>query len=170
MDRREDRVTRYDAEPRRSTVNNGTTVHYAPGDRALCGSDCLDGALTENPDDVTGCADCLEMAAEDLADDNEYMGHCLHCRREVAARGGAPPLSSLQGGRVVRRSGISPKNRILKMANFTQNAWKRAGMTIGFKLPRRGSASVAIVAPDLPLPAHKCRITKAVHHRRGPSS
>lgn len=47
-----------------------------------------DGDLTDNPDDVTGWADCLELAAEDLVDDNEYGGHCLHCRREIAALGG----------------------------------------------------------------------------------
>ena len=69
-------------------MNNGTTVHYAPGDRALCGSDCPNGALTDNPDDITGCADYLELVAEDLADDNEYGGHCLHCRREITAQGG----------------------------------------------------------------------------------
>ena len=26
--------------------------------------------------------------AEDLDDDNEYRGHCLHCRREITAQGG----------------------------------------------------------------------------------
>ena len=52
-------------------MNREFTVHYAPGEGPLCGSDCPDGALTDNPDDVTGCADCLELAAEDLADDNE---------------------------------------------------------------------------------------------------
>ena len=72
----------------RVTVNNGTTVHYAPGDGPLCGSGCPDGDLTENANDVTGCADCLELAAEDLADHNEYGGRCLHCHREITAQGG----------------------------------------------------------------------------------
>ncbi len=63
-------------------------VHYAPGDRPLCGSDCPGGALIGNPDDVTGCADCLELAAEDLADHNEYGGRCLHCRQEITAQSG----------------------------------------------------------------------------------
>ena len=69
-------------------ANRGTTVHYAPGYGPLCGSDCQDAALTDNPDDVTGCVDCLDLAAEDLADHNEYGGRCLHCRREITARGG----------------------------------------------------------------------------------
>ena len=29
---------------------------------------------------------CLELVAEDLADDNTYMGRCLHCRRELHAQ------------------------------------------------------------------------------------
>ena len=80
------------------TVNNGTTVHYAPGDGPLCGSDCPDGALTDNPDDVTGCADCLVLATEDLAGDNGYVGRCLHCRREITDQGGVARR------RAVRRS------------------------------------------------------------------
>ena len=101
-------------------------VHYAPGDRALCGSDCPGGALTGNPDDVTGCADCLELAAEDLADHNEYGGRCLHCRREITAQGGvawrrrcAPPVltAGRPGGRLVvlpaaeMNRSISPRKR-----------------------------------------------------------
>ena len=72
----------------RSVMNRGFTVHYAPGEGPLCGSDCPEEALTENPDDVTGCTDCLELAAEDLADDNEGGGRCLHCRGKITARGG----------------------------------------------------------------------------------
>ena len=69
-------------------MSSGTTVHYAPGEELLCGSNCPEEALTENSYDVTGCADCLELIAEDLADDIEYMGRCLHCRREITVRGG----------------------------------------------------------------------------------
>ena len=72
----------------RPVMNRGFTVHYAPGDGPLCGSDYPEEALTDNPDDVTGCEPCLELVAEDLADDNEYGGHCLHCRREITARTG----------------------------------------------------------------------------------
>ena len=69
-------------------MNIMSKVHYAPGDSPLCGSDCPDGAQTQNPQDVSGCEPCLELVAEDLADNNEYGGHCIHCRREIAARGG----------------------------------------------------------------------------------
>ena len=37
---------------------------------------------------VSGCRECLELAAENLDGDNEYMGHCLHCRQEITAQGG----------------------------------------------------------------------------------
>ena len=43
---------------------------------------------TDDPALVSGCRDCLELVAEDPGDDNEYMGHCLHCRREITAQGG----------------------------------------------------------------------------------
>ena len=69
-------------------MNREFTVHYAPGEGPFCGSDCPDGALTENPQDVSGCEPCLELVAKDLADHNEYGYHCLHCRREITARGG----------------------------------------------------------------------------------
>ena len=48
---------------------------------------------TDDPALVSGCRDCLELVAEDPGDDNEYMGHCLHCRREITAqgRGGVAP-------------------------------------------------------------------------------
>lgn len=69
-------------------------VHYAPGDGALCGSDCPDG---------TRCTDCLERAGDDRADGNEYGGRCLHCRREITAQGG------VAGGG--RRAGRTPTLR-----------------------------------------------------------
>ena len=33
-------------------------------------------------------ADCLELVVEDLQDQNDYLGRCLHCRREITAVGG----------------------------------------------------------------------------------
>ena len=63
-------------------------VHYAPGYSPLCGSDCPDQILTDDPQGVSGCEPCLDLVSEDLADLNEYMGRCLHCRREIIARGG----------------------------------------------------------------------------------
>ena len=64
------------------------TAHYTPGDSPLCGSDRADQAFTDDPQGVSGCEPCLELVAEDLTDVNEYMGHCLHCRQEIIARGG----------------------------------------------------------------------------------
>ena len=47
-------------------------VHYGPGDQPLCGSDSMTAAYTDDPALVAGCADCLELAAEDLEEDNEH--------------------------------------------------------------------------------------------------
>ena len=63
-------------------------IHYAPGDRPLCGAESWTASYTSEVDQVAGCADCLELVAEDLADDNEYLGRCLHCRQEITATGG----------------------------------------------------------------------------------
>ena len=62
-------------------------IHYAPAGRPLCDSEERE-VLTANAALVAGCDECEELAAEDLADNNEYRGRCLHCRREVAALGG----------------------------------------------------------------------------------
>ena len=67
---------------------DGRVVHYGPGDRPLCGNDSVTAVYTDSPALVSGCRDCLELVAEDPGDDNEYMGHCLHCRREITAQGG----------------------------------------------------------------------------------
>ena len=63
-------------------------VHYGPVDRPLCGNDAVTAVYTNDSALVSGCGDCLELVAEDLDDDNEYMGHCLHCRQEITAQGG----------------------------------------------------------------------------------
>ena len=73
-------------------------VHYAPGDRPLCGDDSVTAVYTDEPAGVPGCADCLELVAQDLQDHNDYRGHCLHCRREITAQGG------VEWHRVVRRA------------------------------------------------------------------
>ena len=44
-----------------------------------------------------GCAKCLELVEEDLQDENDYRGHCLHCREEITAQGG------MEWRRVVRQ-------------------------------------------------------------------
>ena len=35
---------------------------------------------TDNPDQVWGCDDCLELVAEDLGDMNHSAGRCLNCK------------------------------------------------------------------------------------------
>ena len=35
---------------------------------------------------VAGCPDCLELAAENLDEDNEHWANCLHCQQEISAR------------------------------------------------------------------------------------
>ena len=73
-------------------------VHYGPGDRPLCGNESPFAVYTDEPDQVAGCRDCLELVAEDLQDpDTHYEGYCLHYRREITATG------SVEWRRVVRR-------------------------------------------------------------------
>ena len=64
------------------------TVHYAPGDYPLCGTESMTAVYTDDPEQVHGCADCLELAAEDLVEDNEHWANCLHCQQEISARNG----------------------------------------------------------------------------------
>ena len=60
-------------------------VHYGPGNRPLCGEESPYAVYTDEPDQVAGCQDCLELVAEDLQHHNEYRGHC---RQEISATGG----------------------------------------------------------------------------------
>ena len=77
-------------EPERDYMPDGddTRVHYAPGDHPLCGTESMTADYTDDPALVAGCADCLELAAEDLVEDNEHWAHCLHCQQEIYARNG----------------------------------------------------------------------------------
>ena len=43
---------------------------------------------TDDPHQVSGCAEYLELVAEDLADRNEYRGRCIHCGEAITAAGG----------------------------------------------------------------------------------
>ena len=52
----------------------------------------MNAVYTDDPQQVHGCADCLELIAQDLEDRNDYLGRCLHCRREITV---TPPLSSM---------------------------------------------------------------------------
>ena len=63
-------------------------VHYDPGDRPLCGNDAVTAVYTDDPNQVQGREDCLELVAENLQDHNAYLGRCRHCRREITAQGG----------------------------------------------------------------------------------
>ena len=80
-------------EPDYTPDEDGRVVHYGPGDRPLCGSESMTAVYTDDPALVAGCRECLELVAEDLADEdlddeNDYRGHCLHCRQEITAQGG----------------------------------------------------------------------------------
>ena len=75
-------------EPPPVDLSEESIVHYGPGDWPLCGEESLLVAYTDDPHQVVGCAECLELVAEDLADGNEYRGRCLHCRKEISTQGG----------------------------------------------------------------------------------
>ena len=74
--------------PPEDPVSTVDAVHYGPGDRPICGAESWVAVHTNNPLDVTGCDDCLELVAEDLGDPNVYRGHCLHCKEVIIAVGG----------------------------------------------------------------------------------
>ena len=50
----------------------GYAVHYGPGDGPLCGDEPMGMHWSDEPESVVGCDECLELAEEDLADDNDY--------------------------------------------------------------------------------------------------
>ena len=53
------------------------------------GGQSLSVRWTDEPETVAECDDFLKLVAEDLADDNEHRGRCLHCRQAISATGGA---------------------------------------------------------------------------------
>ena len=63
-------------------------IHYAPDDHPLCGTESLTAVFTDDPATVAGCVDCLELAAEDLDENNEHWADCLHCQQEISAQSG----------------------------------------------------------------------------------
>ena len=63
-------------------------MHYGPGQVPLCGKEPVGTYWSDESESVAGCDDCLELVAEDLADDNDYEGRCLHCRQVITAKGG----------------------------------------------------------------------------------
>ena len=63
-------------------------VHYGPGNRPLCGDESPHAVYTDEPGQVAGCEDCLELVAEDLQDPaTRHGGYCLDCRCEITATG-----------------------------------------------------------------------------------
>ena len=65
--------------------------------------------FTYEPEAMTRFVSCLALTAEDLADNDEYQGHCLHYRQKISARAGSSgtgrsgnhvPTASGPGGRV----------------------------------------------------------------------
>ena len=54
-------------------------VRYGPDNCPICGEESELAVHTDDPHQVAGCDECLEMVAEDLSDMNHCAGHCLHC-------------------------------------------------------------------------------------------
>ena len=69
-------------------MNQEPEQNDTPDDRPLCGNDSMTAVYTDDPALVAGCADCLELVAEYLGDDNEHWAHCLHCQQEISAQNG----------------------------------------------------------------------------------
>ena len=69
-------------------------IHYAPGsvlgpgDRPLCGNESSTAVYSEDPRQVAGCADCLELVAEAPKNLDWYRGYCVNCMQEISAQGG----------------------------------------------------------------------------------
>ena len=66
------------------------SVHYDPTGRGrpLCGAESWAAVYTEDPEQVSGCGDYLDLVAEDLGDGNAYAGRCLHCHERIETVGG----------------------------------------------------------------------------------
>ena len=75
-------------EPDYTPDEEDSVIHYAPDDHPLCGTESLTAVFTDDPATVAGCVDCLELAAEDLDEDNEHWANCLHCQQEISAQNG----------------------------------------------------------------------------------
>ena len=75
-------------EPDCMPEEDGARVHYAPDEHPLCGTESITAVYTDDPALVSGCPDCLELAAEDLVEDNEHWANCVYCQQEISARNG----------------------------------------------------------------------------------
>ena len=72
-------------------------VHYGPGYKPLCGKDTNLARQTDDPYQVTGCQNCLDLVTDDLVDQNHYAGRCLHCLEKITATGGVEARRALWG-------------------------------------------------------------------------
>lgn len=75
-------------EPPPVALPEEAIVHYGPGYRPLCGEEDELAVHTDDPHQVIGCDNCLDLVAEDLNDNYSYGGHCLHCKEPITAVGG----------------------------------------------------------------------------------
>ena len=129
-------------EPDYTPDEEDSVIHYAPDDHPLCGTESLTAVFTDDPATVAGCVDCLELAAEDLDEDNEHWANCLHCQQEISAQSGVEwRASSVRPARTAGRRGG-------KSATTHDPQSSRAGVdaeslsfeyTRGRLLPRAGS-------------------------------
>ena len=53
-------ITGQGPEPDYTPDEPDPIVHYAPGDRPLCGNESMTAVYTDEPDAVAGCDECLE--------------------------------------------------------------------------------------------------------------
>ena len=81
-------ITGHDPKPDYTPDEPDPVVHYAPGDRPLCGNESMTVVFSDDPYQVAGCEECLDLVAEDFEDHNDYRGRCLHCRQQITALGG----------------------------------------------------------------------------------
>ena len=73
-------------EPRAVDPPEKDIVHYSPGDRPLCGHESPSAIYTDEPGQVAGCEDCLELLAEDLQDQNGYRDTAFTAGRKSPPR------------------------------------------------------------------------------------
>ena len=83
---------RDDREPPPVDPPEESVVHYGPGDRPLCGNESPFAVYTDEPDQVAGCEDCLELVAEDLQDPDTRTGDIAS-----TAAGRSPPPAPSSG-------------------------------------------------------------------------
>ena len=74
-------------------------AHTGPGDplrarirararRPACGNESSTAVYSEDPRQMAGCADCLELVAEAPKNLDWYRGYCVNCMQEISAQGG----------------------------------------------------------------------------------